>query len=98
MGIHSDFGTITLLFQKADFGQEGLLALNSEKRWFKVPPDYCMVVNLGDIFQLWTNDVLKSTIHKVEVDDDICEKLKSGELTKVPERQTVLMFCDPDAG
>lgn len=60
------------------------------------PPDYCMVVNLGDLFQHWTNDVLKSTIHKVEVDDEIFEKLNKGELTKVPERQTIVLFCDPD--
>lgn len=87
-----------MLLQKPGFGQGGLTALSSEKHWVKVtPPDYCLVVNLGDLFQHWTNDVLKSTIHKVEVDDKIYEKLKIGELTKVPERQTVVMFCDPDA-
>ena len=65
-GAHSDYGTVTLLLQKPGFGQAGLCALNSEKNWVKVmPPDYCIVVNLGDLFQHWTNDMLKSTIHKV---------------------------------
>lgn len=71
-GAHSDYGTITLLIQKPGFGQNGLRALNSKKQWVKVePPDYSIVVNLGDLFQHWTNDTLISTIHKVEVDDDI---------------------------
>jgi isopenicillin N synthase-like dioxygenase len=42
------------------------------------PPDYCMVINLGDLFNYWTNDSLKSTIHKVEVDDEIFKKIKNG--------------------
>jgi isopenicillin N synthase-like dioxygenase len=96
-GAHSDYGTVTLLLQKPGFGQNGLRALNADKNWVRVnPPDYCMVVNLGDLFQHWTNDVLKSTIHKVEVDDEIIEKLQKGELTTAPERQTIVLFCDPD--
>ena len=68
--MHSDYGTITLLFQKPGKGQNGLRALNSQKKWVKVnPPDYSLVVNLGDMFQHWTSDYLKSTIHKVEVDE-----------------------------
>ena len=47
------------------FGQNGLRALSKEKEWVKVePPDYLMV-NLGDLFQHWSNDTLMSTIHKV---------------------------------
>ena len=61
---------MTLLFQKPGFGQNGLRALNPEDHWVNVhPPDYCMVINLGDLFHHWTNDALKSSIHKVEVDD-----------------------------
>ena len=75
-GAHSDYGTITLLFQKPGFGQNGLRALNPNKQWVKViPPDYSMVVNLGDLFQHWTNDLLMSTIHRVEVDEEVIEKL-----------------------
>jgi isopenicillin N synthase-like dioxygenase len=70
---------ITLLLQKPGPNQYGLVALNSEKKWVKVnPPDYCMVVNLGDLFQHWSNDKLISTIHKVEVDEPTFEKLKKG--------------------
>ena len=84
-GAHSDYGTVTLLFQKPGFGQNGLRALNSEKQWVRVePPDYAMVVNLGDLFQHWTNDFLLSTIHRVEVDEKVLEKLEKGEIEKAP--------------
>lgn len=98
-GAHSDYGTITLLLQKPGKGQNGLRALNAEQKWVKVsPPDYAMVVNLGDMFQHWSNDVLKSTIHKVEVDEEVLQALEQGELERAPERQTIVMFCDPDRG
>lgn len=59
--------------------------MNGDKQWVRVdPPDYCMVINLGDLFHHWTNDSLQSTIHKVEVDDEIFEKIEKGELTRVP--------------
>ena len=98
-GMHSDYGTITLLFQKPGKSQNGLRALNAEKKWVKVnPPDYCLVVNLGDMFQHWTNDYLKSTIHKVEVDEEVLSSLEKNEIENAPERQTIVMFCDPDRG
>lgn len=62
------------------------------------PPDYAMVINLGDLLQHWTNDKMISTIHRVEVDDVVWEKLERGELEKAPERQSLVMFCDPDCG
>lgn len=46
-GAHSDYGAVTLLLQKPGIGQNGLRALNSERKWVKVnPPDYALVVNL----------------------------------------------------
>lgn len=56
-----------------------------------------MVINLGDLFQHWSNDQLISTIHKVEVDEKVMSKLEKKELEVAPERQTIVMFCDPDA-
>lgn len=65
-GAHSDYGTLTLLIQKPGPGQSGLRALSAKKEWVRVdPPDYSIVVNLGDLFQHWANDNLVSTIHKV---------------------------------
>ena len=43
-----------------------------------------MVINLGDLFQHWSNDTLISTIHKVEVDQMILKKLEENELEKIP--------------
>ena len=35
-------------------------------KWLEVPvrPD-CFVVNLGDMFQLWSNGKFRSTLHRV---------------------------------
>lgn len=98
-GAHSDYGAVTLLLQKPGIGQNGLRALNSERKWVKVnPPDYALVVNLGDLFQHWCNDGLVSTIHKVEVDEEVLEQLEQGKMDLCPERQTIVMFCDSDPG
>jgi len=56
-----------------------------------------MVINLGDLFQHWSNDQLISTIHKVEVDEKVLSLLENNEIAVAPERQTIVMFCDPDA-
>jgi len=79
-GAHTDFGMLTLLatddvpglqiytsysvvelpdgkigFEKAD-----------EPRWIDVPPmKNAFIVNLGDMFELWTNGKFKSTLHRV---------------------------------
>ena len=96
-GAHSDYGTVALLFQKPGEGQNGLRALNGDKKWVKVvPPDYTMVVNLGDMFQHWCNDQMISTIHKVEVDEDTLEQLKEGKIERAPERQSIVLFCHSD--
>ena len=43
-----------------------------------------MVINLGDLFQHWSNDTLISTIHKVEVDEKVMNMVESKELPMVP--------------
>jgi len=64
IGEHSDYGTITLLWQINDV--PGLEVQDLNGKWHPVP--YAkdgVVVNIGDRLQRWTNDYFKSTKHRV---------------------------------
>ncbi|KAK7736272.1 hypothetical protein SLS53_007107 [Cytospora paraplurivora] len=62
-GSHSDYGSITLLFQD-DAG--GLQVMSPSGSFVDAAPieDTC-VVNAGDLLARWSNDTIKSTIHRV---------------------------------
>ncbi len=82
-GAHSDYGSITLLFQRP--GQPGLEIIppssqtaernyGSTAAWTPVPvfppgtendPSPPILVNIGDLLSHWTNDLFKSTVHRV---------------------------------
>jgi isopenicillin N synthase-like dioxygenase len=60
---HTDPGALTLLFQD---NVGGLQAKSKEDGWIDVPADgNAIVVNLGDIMQVWTNDRYKAAMHRV---------------------------------
>ena len=64
IGEHSDYGTITLLWQINDV--PGLEVQDLDGQWHPVP--YAkdgVVVNIGDLMQRWTNDYFVSTKHRV---------------------------------
>ncbi|TID18713.1 Clavaminate synthase-like protein [Venturia nashicola] len=93
-GAHSDYGTITLLFQRP--GQPGLEILASrrgdeEEDWLSVPinptdePNIPILVNVGDLLEYWTNGVLKSAVHRV-----VFPKDGIGE-----DRYSMAYFCHP---
>ena len=64
IGEHSDYGTITLLWQINDV--PGLEVQDLEGKWHPVPyAEDGVVVNIGDLLQRWTNDYFKSTKHRV---------------------------------
>lgn len=66
MGInaHSDFECFTILWQEP--GIQALQVLNSDKQWINAPPiPGTLVINIGDLLARWTNDVFKSTVHRV---------------------------------
>ena len=100
-GAHSDYGSITLLFQLP--GQPGLEIKTSSGDWAPVPVDprgTCsgpsngnsteevalpILVNFGDLLEDWTGGLLKSTLHRVI--------FPKGE--KSEDRYSIAYFCHP---
>lgn len=73
-GAHTDFDCLTLLFQQR--GQGGLqvspghkaTAHDGELEWSNVPPlDDVITCNIGDMLMRWSDDRLKSTLHRVRM-------------------------------
>ena len=63
-GAHEDINLITLLLGAEEAGLELLDRANG--RWLSIkPPEGAMVVNVGDMLQRLTNNVLPSTTHRV---------------------------------
>ncbi|KAI8140417.1 hypothetical protein BJV82DRAFT_622480 [Fennellomyces sp. T-0311] len=70
IGRHSDYGSLTLLFQNGVGGlqvQANRHAENEESiKWLDAPVvDDCLTVNLGDCLEYWTSNLLRSTKHRV---------------------------------
>ena len=85
IGEHSDYGTITLLWQINDV--PGLEVQDLDGIWHPVPyADDGVVCNIGDLLQRWTNDYFKSTKHRV-VNSHIDQ-----------ERWSMPHFVDPKPG
>lgn len=61
-GAHTDFGIMTILKTDNNPG----LQVYYQGKWLEVPIRRdCFVVNLGDMFQLWSNGKFRSTLHRV---------------------------------
>jgi isopenicillin N synthase-like dioxygenase len=94
-GAHSDYGSITLLFQRPS--QPGLEILTPESTWAPVPviPEGYktsttfppILVNIADLLSYWTNGYLKSTVHRVIFPKDA---RRGGE-----DRYSIAYFCHP---
>jgi len=83
-----DYGTITLLFQDH---QGGLEVLSPNGDFVPATPiPETIIVNAGDLLQRWSNDVIKSTEHRVvspptpPLDD------------QYPARYSIAYFCNPN--
>lgn len=63
---HTDFGTVTLLFQDSIGGLE-IEDQKNRGSYFPIAPQdrYEMIINIGDCLQRWTNNTLRSTSHRV---------------------------------
>lgn len=62
-GAHEDINVITLLLGAEE---AGLQLLDKDGSWLSVtPPPGCIVINIGDMLQRLTNNLLPSTSHRV---------------------------------
>jgi isopenicillin N synthase-like dioxygenase len=68
----------------------GLEVQSRDDKWHHVEPvDGAIVVNIADCLQRWSNDVLRSTRHRVTVDP----RIKGDDL---PARHSIAVFCNPN--
>ena len=83
-GAHTDYGTLTVLFQDSS---GGLQVQNLDGEWVDAPPiSGTVVINTGDLVARWSNDRFKSTPHRVVPRP---AAMKNGRLS-------IAFFSDPD--
>ncbi|KAJ4391306.1 hypothetical protein N0V93_004923 [Gnomoniopsis smithogilvyi] len=85
-GAHSDYGSITLLFQDSAGGLQ--VQSPSGEYVDATPIENTCVVNAGDLLARWSNDTIKSTIHRV-----VEPPRKTAEH---PPRYSIAYFCNPN--
>jgi isopenicillin N synthase-like dioxygenase len=85
IGEHTDYGSLTLLYQRDAVGG---LEVSLDGRWIPVAPiPDSFVVNIGDLMARWTNDRWISTLHRVQ----------NPTLTGPASRRLSLpFFCQPN--
>lgn len=67
-GEHSDYGSLTLLFQDTVGGLE---VQTTSKEWIAAPSiPGTVLVNTGDLMQRWTNHIFCSGLHRVMIPND----------------------------
>lgn len=91
-GEHTDYGSITLLFQD----DRGGLQVKSPEGTFvdATPVEGSVVVNAGDLLARWSNDTIKSTLHRVV--EPPRKETAEGEDGVYPARYSVAYFCNPN--
>lgn len=95
---HTDFGTLSLLFQDNAGGLEfedrskrdTFVPVTSEN-----PTD--LIVTVADILQRWTNDVLKAGLHRVSVPRQSQVDVGLEGDCILPDRYSLVFFCRPSA-
>ncbi|KAF9701017.1 hypothetical protein EKO04_000529 [Ascochyta lentis] len=88
---HSDFGTLTLLFQDSVGGLE-IEDPHTPGQFHAVPPvEQAVLVNVGDLMSRWSNERWKSTVHRV-----VSPPGDEGRM--LPDRYSIPFFAtaDPD--
>ncbi|KAF9890512.1 hypothetical protein FE257_005917 [Aspergillus nanangensis] len=93
---HSDFATMTILFQDEVGGLE--VEDIHEKGKFNPAPyiEGAAVVNIGDLLMRWSNDELRSTLHRVRAPPlaESRDDLTTGRMTR--PRYSIPYFVSPD--
>lgn len=94
-GEHSDYGSITLLFQD----RHGGLQVRTPKGTFvdATPIADTIVVNAGDLLARWSNDTITSTRHRViEPPRPSTQEAGASSPEEYPSRYSVAYFCNPN--
>ncbi|KAK0461982.1 uncharacterized protein EV420DRAFT_1640277 [Desarmillaria tabescens] len=91
-GAHSDYGTLTLLFQDQVGGLE-VQDPHTGLYYPATPIPGTIVINVGDLLSRWSNDTLRSTLHRV-----VAPPAKQISETEVvtPARQSIAYFSNPN--
>ncbi|KXT13415.1 hypothetical protein AC579_9919 [Pseudocercospora musae] len=85
-GAHTDYGSITCLFQDM---AGGLQVLSPNGNYVDATPiEDTVVINAGDLLARWSNDTIKSTKHRV------VEPPTSADTH--PARYSIAYFCNPN--
>ena len=93
-GEHSDYGSITLLFQDQ---RGGLQVMTPSGKYVDATPiEGTVVVNAGDLLARWSNDLIKSTKHRVVEPPAVVEGEGEAQEEYYPARYSVAYFCNPD--
>ncbi|XP_058274063.1 uncharacterized protein LOC131370677 isoform X2 [Hemibagrus wyckioides] len=83
-GEHSDYGSISLVFQSQ---QEGLQVLNRKDDFISAPSiPGTVLINIADMMQRWTSDVFVSAVHRVLLPP----------VGDSSARQSLVFFVQPD--
>ncbi|KAF8538154.1 hypothetical protein BDD12DRAFT_843872 [Trichophaea hybrida] len=88
-GMHSDYGTMTLLFQDM---RGGLQVRSPTGGWVNATPiEGTIVVNAGDLLARWSNGIITSTQHQVvEPPSEPVDGMH-------PARYSCAYFCNPNS-
>jgi isopenicillin N synthase-like dioxygenase len=89
-GEHSDYGSITLLFQDRVGGLE---VRSPSGRFVRAKPiEGTVIVNAGDLLSRWSNAEIKSTNHRV-----VQPPAEEGDESDMyPARYSIAYFCNPN--
>ncbi|EKM57512.1 uncharacterized protein PHACADRAFT_138688 [Phanerochaete carnosa HHB-10118-sp] len=88
---HSDYGSITFLFQDSVGGLEVEDPNKPGQFTSATPVNGTVIVNAGDFLQRWTNDTLRSSVHQVSLPPNLTS---SDGMT--PPRYSIPYFCAPN--
>ncbi|CAL5191856.1 unnamed protein product [Lathyrus oleraceus] len=85
---HTDSDFLTILYQD----QVGGLQLVKDKKWIAVKPNpSALIINIGDLFQAWSNGVYKSVEHRVVTNPKV-ERFSMAYFL-CPSNETVIESC-----
>ncbi|KAF9524323.1 hypothetical protein CPB83DRAFT_909982 [Crepidotus variabilis] len=92
---HSDFGTLTLLFQDSIGGLEVEDPYNPGTFNPVAPIPGTVVVNVGDLMERWTNGRWRSTVHRVMA-PPVNETAHADQMTILKARYSIPFFATTD--